>query len=1350
MELLDIEKLNVYIPTTTNKGIMTWEKITKVTRHDPSEFIYKIRTKQNKEVKVVESKSLLIWNEDTKDFEPKETLEVKVGDYVPVCMFIDNNNVLLDNKNLDLLDILVKDATFIPKPSEIHLIQGDVILDEIISIEKISSEEYPKVYDFTVPATKNFGLANGLQVYDTSEVGYIQRKLVKAMEDCKVAYDLTVRNAGGSIIQFLYGEDAMSSTKLESQKIDYIDMDRYKLEDTYLLTKEDIMLDGMIRHDLQKELLKNTDWEKDTIEFYKQIIDDRTFLIEKVFKMQYESKVTYPISLYRLIQNTKHLFHAIPTTSDLHPSDIINELKTLEEESAFHKYNTGTKLFGMLLRAYLAPKRCILEHRLNKVSFEYILQQIRLKFKQALAHPSEMVGVIAAQSIGEPTTQLSAYKTTKIVLANRDNVYNGEIGEFIDQILKENSNDVVDLGNDSVVYQPKEDYHIIGVSNDEKTKWNRILEVSRHKAHGNLVKVTTKTGKITTATLSHSFLKRTESSIEPIKGSDLKVGDRIPCAKFIPEIENPLTEIKISQDKTQELNKEFGKFIGSYLADGSISGNTISISKDAQEVIDDTIKIANNYNSVTKTRTHTSKDGGIHINSQNIHYNDKIYESVSTSFNNKELANFILNEFETGSFKKKIPAWVFASNKEFIYGILSGYFNGDGNVNGIPGKQIIRCHSVNEKLIIDMCLLLTYAGIFAAKGIEKKKNGGNSLYTLYITQKYAQTFKDLIGFTTDYKNEDLDKVIEHQNREEKHSDKEEYDKIPELGNLIAYIGKKLVLPGQSRLYGRWAKKDSIGRKTLQNYIEIFENANNNLKLNPEYKERINNKYFNKIWSENDYNEVSAKINILKQAAYSDIIWDEIVKLDIIEDDGNYVYDFTVPGNDSFMVDCGVLVHNTLNTFHLSGVSSASQAVRGVPRMKELISVSKKIKAPACTIYLKDGINKDVEKAKKVKNSLETTYLKDIVVSSRIYYDKSDELTNIEDDKLFLEMYKIFEENPNDEDCNKAKSPWLLRLEFNKEVMNDLDITMLDVNTTIYNFYSKTLSCKYSDDNASKLIARIRINEEFDDMITELKALEQSMLENVIIKGINGVSKVVMRQQKVMRLISEDIESKVLPKDLEKTKGFKASDKTYDKNYKVFVNESEIVLDTAGTNLMDILAHEDIDETRTFSNDITEINEIFGIEAAREALIYEINDVLKGVGVNFRHISLLVDTMTNKGHLLSIDRHGINRSDIGPLAKSSFEETADMVLKAGIFAEVDRMTGVSANIICGQIPCAGTGETVLYMDEMELDTIEEVDEKEGADFDPDNICTEEGLKFDFDMFAGLSKPKEHKDIEVQVV
>ena len=73
--------------------------------------------------------------------------------------------------------------------------QNDVVLDEIVDIKPVSVDAYPKLYDLTVPETFTFGLANGLQVYDTADTGYIQRQLVKAMEDLVVQYDGTDRKS---------------------------------------------------------------------------------------------------------------------------------------------------------------------------------------------------------------------------------------------------------------------------------------------------------------------------------------------------------------------------------------------------------------------------------------------------------------------------------------------------------------------------------------------------------------------------------------------------------------------------------------------------------------------------------------------------------------------------------------------------------------------------------------------------------------------------------------------------------------------------------------------------------------------------------------------------------------------------------------------------------------------------------------------------------------------------------------------------------------------------------------------------------------------------------------------------
>lgn len=377
---------------------------------------------------------------------------------------------------------------------------------------------------------------------------------------------------------------------------------------------------------------------------------------------------------------------------------------------------------------------------------------------------------------------------------------------------------------------------------------------------------------------------------------------------------------------------------------------------------------------------------------------------------------------------------------------------------------------------------------------------------------------------------------------------------------------------------------------------------------------------------------------------------------------------------------------TLNTFHLSGVSSASKAVRGVPRMKELLSVTKNIKAPALTIHLDKSIRRDKNESKKVLNTIQTTYFKDIVKHSKIYFDPNDFDTTIADDKLFLATYKEFikEELMEISDL----TPWLLRFEFDKEKMKEYDITMLDLGNVVYDFYRDTVSCMFSDDNSNNLVMRVKLPESSDedrDIVTELKALEKNIMENIIINGVKGVNKVVMSNKEYSE---------------------------YNPEIMKFEKTNEWVLETNGSNLIDILGHAKVDATKTISNDVSEIYELLGIEAARQALYKEMSDIIEDANlyVNYRHISLLVDTMTNKGYLLSIDRHGINRVDIGPLAKCSFEEVTDMLVKAGIFSEMDKIGGVSANIMLGQIPPYGTGETDVLIDAKKLSELAVIDEE----------------------------------------
>jgi len=427
---------------------------------------------------------------------------------------------------------------------------------------------------------------------------------------------------------------------------------------------------------------------------------------------------------------------------------------------------------------------------------------------------------------------------------------------------------------------------------------------------------------------------------------------------------------------------------------------------------------------------------------------------------------------------------------------------------------------------------------------------------------------------------------------------------------------------------------------------------------------------------------------------------------------------------------------TLDSFHVSGTDAAVKATSGVPRLKEILSATKKTKTPTLAIYMKhdiatvinpvmeeDGIEtKDerVEKAKSVainiKNSIEITKLSDILEYSEIYWDNGKYETSVEKDKGLFEIYNEFKNIEQLANKCKSDSPWVLRMKFNKEKMNFYGLRMIDIYTKLNMSYDKYIDCVYSDDNAEECIFRIKLTDvalkdiDANDELASVKAIEHNIVYQVLLKGYKGIKKVSLNKKKYEK---------------------------YNKTTQNFDKVIEWVLDTDGTNLIDILSNPNIDATRTISNDIREIYETLGIEAARNALHDELINVTSEGSMNYRHLSLLIDVMTYKGYLISIDRHGINRGDIGPLAKSSFEETTDMLVNASIFAQYDNVNGVSANVMLGQQPPCGTGDFNILFDEehlvqliknttvIPLEDIEEIE-------DDDNDCQEDDIVFDFTM------------------
>jgi DNA-directed RNA polymerase II subunit RPB1 len=383
---------------------------------------------------------------------------------------------------------------------------------------------------------------------------------------------------------------------------------------------------------------------------------------------------------------------------------------------------------------------------------------------------------------------------------------------------------------------------------------------------------------------------------------------------------------------------------------------------------------------------------------------------------------------------------------------------------------------------------------------------------------------------------------------------------------------------------------------------------------------------------------------------------------------------------------------TLNTFHSAGVASEASKLDGVPRLEELLRVSKgdKMKASKITIYLDKKNCYHFENCEKIKNDIEFVSIKDLTISTKIYYDPFDTNTTVDEDRDFLSLYNEFNEifnKDSETENNLLKNKLVIRFEFDRSIMLEKNITMEKIYLIIDNkFASKKMSCNYSDNNAGKLIFRFRpdimsdknaIIEYNDDHLNILKDFEKKILETEI-KGIKGINKAFPSKLEKLGEINQDGKLEKLEQWIIETEGSVTTD-----------------------NLLDAMTFEGVDPSKVFCNAIYETFELLGIEAARTVLLNEFKLVMKDNKINYRHLSLLIDYMTFKGVIIVMSRHGLLNSDGGPLAKCSFEQVTQHLLTSAIYGQIDNMNGVSGNIMAGQIAQCGTGLSEVLLDENKL-------------------------------------------------
>ncbi|KAJ7924363.1 hypothetical protein B0H13DRAFT_1978078 [Mycena leptocephala] len=235
------------------------------------------------------------------------------------------------------------------------------------------------------------------------ETGYIQRRLVKALEDVMVCYD---------------GTDGMDGAFIEKQNVDTFALNDEEFRHHYRVDVTDEksgFMSGVLQvglDDSSLELQAKLDEE------YVQLREDRRLMRTFIFPRADPTTNFYlPVNLLRIVQNAGQIFHIDQRQpSDLEPAYIIDAVKELGERLIVVRgddplsqqaQQDAVLRFRMHLRSTFATRRVLERHHLNREAFDWVLGEVESKFNQAIANPGEMCGTLAAQSIGEPATQMT-------------------------------------------------------------------------------------------------------------------------------------------------------------------------------------------------------------------------------------------------------------------------------------------------------------------------------------------------------------------------------------------------------------------------------------------------------------------------------------------------------------------------------------------------------------------------------------------------------------------------------------------------------------------------------------------------------------------------------------------------------------------------------------------------------------------------------------------------------------------------------------------------------------------------------------------------------------------------------
>lgn len=305
---------------------------------------------------------------------------------------------------------------------------------------------------------------------------------------------------------------------------------------------------------------------------------------------------------------------------------------------------------------------------------------------------------------------------------------------------------------------------------------------------------------------------------------------------------------------------------------------------------------------------------------------------------------------------------------------------------------------------------------------------------------------------------------------------------------------------------------------------------------------------------------------------------------------------------------------------------------GLPRLIELVDARRVPSTPMMTVHAERKVKGDRDAVQKIALQIEVTTVPDVASIGTV----------IEDLKVVISPQAAL-----------LEARGVKRAELEAALRENLDARLFELRPGSGSGETRSFEIYLKESAAGA--SKSRREEMTEEMPFKKLLIASEEAKGVQIKGVTGIRRALIRKEK-----------------------------------------DEYVIYTEGSNLDGVIEIPGVDGVRTTTNSVFEIYRVYGVEAARAALIHEANRTLaeQGLGVDIRHLMLVADVMTNEGDIRAIGRHGISGKKTSVLARAAFEITAAHLLRAAITGEVDELKGVAENIIVGQPITLGTGAVNL--------------------------------------------------------